>query len=69
MGMVYGKVFVWVERILAKILSLLLGWEIECDLGKMGGVRINLFNWLSRGCMVYCHSQGGLCRIFFDKAR
>ena len=55
MGMVYGKVFVWVGRILAKILSLLLGWEIECDLGKMGGVGINLFNWLSRGCMVYCH--------------
>ena len=55
MGMVYGKVFVWVGRILAKILSLLLGWEIECDLGKMGGVGINLFSWLSRGCMVYCH--------------
>ena len=29
MGVVYGEVFVWVGRILAKILSLLLGSGIE----------------------------------------
>ena len=28
-GVIYGKVFVWVRKILAKILSLLLGWGIE----------------------------------------
>ena len=49
---VYGEVSVWVGRILAKILILLLGWGIEWDFGKMGSVRINLSNWLSRGCMV-----------------
>ena len=29
MGVDYGEVFVWVRRILAKILSLLLGWGVE----------------------------------------
>ena len=29
MGVVYGEIFVWVGRILAKILSLLLRWGIE----------------------------------------
>ena len=29
MRVVYGEVSVWVERILAKILNLLLGWGIE----------------------------------------
>ena len=29
MGVVYGEVFAWDERILVKIVSLLLGWEIE----------------------------------------
>ena len=46
------EVSVWVGRILAKILSLLLGWGSECDFGKMGGVGISLSNWLSQGCMV-----------------
>ena len=29
MGVVCGEVFAWVGRISAKIVSLLLGWEIE----------------------------------------
>ena len=29
MGVVCEEVFAWVGRILAKIVSLLLGWEIE----------------------------------------
>ena len=29
MGVVCGEVFVWARRILAKMLSLLLGWGIE----------------------------------------
>ena len=29
MGVVCGKVFAWDERILAKIVNLLLGWGIE----------------------------------------
>ena len=29
MGVVYGEIFLWVGRILAKILSLLLRWGIE----------------------------------------
>ena len=29
MGVVYGEIFVWVGRILAKIVSLLSGWGIE----------------------------------------
>ena len=29
MGVAYGEVFIWAGRILAKILSLLLGWGIE----------------------------------------
>ena len=29
MGVVCEEVFTWVGRILAKIVSLLLGWEIE----------------------------------------
>ena len=29
MGVVCGEVFAWVRRILAKIVNLLLGWEIE----------------------------------------
>ena len=52
MGVVYGEVFVWVGRILAKIPSSLLGWGIEWDFGNMDGVGINLSNWLSLGCMV-----------------
>ena len=52
MGVVYGEVFVWVRKILAKILSSLLGWGIESDFGKMDGVGINLSNWFSWGCMV-----------------
>ena len=52
MGVVCGEVFVWVGRILAKMLSLLLGWGIERDFGRMGSMGINLSNWLSRGCMV-----------------
>ena len=31
--------------------SLLLGWGIEWDFDRMGGMEINLSNWLSRGCM------------------
>ena len=29
MGVVYGEVFAWDARILAKIVNLLLDWEIE----------------------------------------
>ena len=29
MGVVCGEVFTWVGRILAKVVNLLLGWEIE----------------------------------------
>ena len=52
MGVVCGEVFVWVGRILGKMLSLLLGWGIERGFDKMGGMGINLSNWLSQGCMV-----------------
>ena len=47
-----GKVFIWDGRILAKIDSLLLGWRIKWDFGRMDGIGINLSNWLSQGCMV-----------------
>ena len=47
MGVVCGEVFAWDERILAKIVNLLLGWGIEWGFGRMGGVGINLFTWLS----------------------
>ena len=52
MGVVCGEVFVWVGRILGKMLSLLLGWGIERGFDKMSGMGINLSNWLSQGCMV-----------------
>ena len=44
MGVVCGEVFVWVGRILGKMLSLLLGWGIERGFDKMGGMGINLSN-------------------------
>ena len=31
--------------------NLLLGWGIEWDFDRMGGMEINLSNWLSQGCM------------------
>ena len=49
-GLWRGICMGWV--ILAKIVSLLLGWEIERGFGRMGGMGINLLNWLSQGCMV-----------------
>ena len=52
MGVVCGEVFAWDGRILAKIVSFLLGLEIEYGFGKMGGMGINPFNWLFQGCMV-----------------
>ena len=58
-----AEIFVWAGRTLAKILSLLLGWGIEWDFGRMGGMEINISKLLSWGCMALLLTRRPLLKL------